>query len=720
MSAASMVSASISRAPTAARSLRRARASPAAIDRRAPKFAFAPTTRSVRGFARRLVVAAVVVPRKSEDAPKGGERASSSPNLDDVMRNVRASLRLDDRGVASSGMTWGHGVFLGDPVRWALRHDAGSFAEEAAGPDLSYVSTHCAGADEVWETDHTGYTQVVQLDDHEASLLAAWARTGWWAHPDAKHDVELELGGGAAGDAADDEARPAPHECEVTIRLRAGGLIVASMYVDTREWLPTRMRMRVCGDDESWFYEDWKNVGGSNASAGAAKPYPALTTLKGAAGGTQTFRTDGARANSGVGPGYYRRPGTLPGDAFGSFPAKTQLAATDEDGFDNAGSVRFDAKKRPEVNIEEAKSSHVLVRPLIDGVDVGPFILDTGASGLVISGAAAERLNLRKFGEVWVSGVAGKVPCNFRRGDTLELGPITIDAPVFMEMSVGGIVSGSSEPVAGIVGFDVFKSAILEVGPGGSPVRLYDPQKFIPPVTWDWKPLLMVSNVPHVAASFAGAPRGKPQIFMIDSGAGGADCIFHARAVREMNLEKLLPGTKRASSRVRGVGGSGGESSGATRAYRGSLDWLELCSELPCGVSGGGFGCWNGLAEGAGGGDAFEETVGDVWARAGTGAMGGRFDTLDVLLASDAGFDLSEHSCGLICANALNSRRVVYDLPNRRIALLKDGVDEPVPCEGLLCPEQTFEAAWVGPGEWEFQEDDAPDDELTFLSDDEL
>ena len=583
MSAASMVSASISRAPTAARSLRRARASPAAIDRRAPKFAFAPTTRSVRGFARRLVVAAVVVPRKSEDAPKGGERASSSLNLDDVMRNVRASLRLDDRDVASSGMTWGHGVFLGDPVRWALRHDAGSFAEEAAGPDLSYVSTHCAGADEVWETDHTGYTQVVQLDDHEASLLAAWARTGWWAHPDAKHDVELELGG-AAGDAADDEARPAPHECEVTIRLRAGGLIVASMYVDTREWLPTRMRMRVCGDDESWFYEDWKNVGGSNASAGAAKPYPALTTLKGAAGGTQTFRTDGARANSGVGPGYYRRPGTLPGDAFGSFPANTQLAATDEDGFDNAGSVRFDAKKRPEVNIEDAKSSHVLVRPLIDGVDVGPFILDTGASGLVISGAAAERLNLRKFGEVWVSGVAGKVPCNFRRGDTLELGPITIDAPVFMEMSVGGIVSGSSEPVAGIVGFDVFKSAILEVGPGGSPVRLYDPQKFIPPVTWDWKPLLMVSNVPHVAASFAGAPRGKPQIFMIDSGAGGADCIFHARAVREMNLEKLLPGTKRASSRVRGVGGSGGESSGATRAYRGRLDWLELCSELPCGM----------------------------------------------------------------------------------------------------------------------------------------
>jgi hypothetical protein len=51
----------------------------------------------------------------------------------------------------------------------------------------------------------------------------------------------------------------------------------------------------------------------------------------------------------------------------------------------------------------------------------------------------------------------------------------------------------------------------------------------------------MVSNVPHVAASFAGAPEGPPQIFMIDSGAGGADLIFHARAVEELGLERLLP-----------------------------------------------------------------------------------------------------------------------------------------------------------------------------------
>ena len=467
MSAPSMVSASISRAPTAARSLRRARASPAAIDRRAPKFSFAPTTRSGRGRAPRLVVAAVVVPRKSEDAPKGGERASSSLKLDDVMRNVRASLRLDDRGVASTGMTWGEGVFLGDPVRWALRHDAGSFTEEAAGPDLSYVSTHCAGADEVWETDHTGYTQVVQLDDHEASLLAAWARTGWWAHP----GCGARRGARARRRRSRRRRRRAPRAARVR-----GDHPPARGRAHRRQHV--RRHARVAADPDAHegvrrrrelVLRGLENVGATRggASGDNAKPYPALTTLKGAAGGTQTFRTDGARANSGVGPGYYRRPGTLPGDALGGPERVDPGEGANPNRFDNAGSVRFDARKRPEVNIEEAQSSHVLVRPLIDGVDVGPFILDTGASGLVISGAAAERLNLRSFGEVWVSGVAGKVPCNFRRGKTLELGPITIDAPVFMEMSVGGIVSGSSEPVAGIVGFDVFKSAVLEVGPGG-------------------------------------------------------------------------------------------------------------------------------------------------------------------------------------------------------------------------------------------------------------
>ena len=349
------------------------------------------------------------------------------------------------------------------------------------------------------------------------------------------------------------------------------------------------MTVRVCGDEERWVFQNWNahtrsgtahrtdRADGADGADGASPGlvYPGKTTLTVASGGKQEFRVGGVRANAGASAAYFRTPAPpigTPGrhpDRVSSTPSRA-----------NRGGVTFDSRLPPEVCVERARSSHVLVRPEIDGVDVGPFILDTGASGLVITGRAAETLGLRAFGEVFVSGVAGKVPCRFRRAGSLTLGPVTVDAPVFMEMDVGGIVSGASEPVAGIVGFDAFKSSVLEVGPGGSPVRLYDPATFVAPAAWRWRSLLMVSNVPHVAADFAGAPNGEARVFMIDSGAGGADCIFHARAVEELGLRRLLPpadcGGARSSSRVRGVGGSGGESSGATRAYRGKLEWLRL------------------------------------------------------------------------------------------------------------------------------------------------
>jgi hypothetical protein len=83
------------------------------------------------------------------------------------------------------------------------------------------------------------------------------------------------------------------------------------------------------------------------------------------------------------------------------------------------------------------------VTPTVDGMQVGPFLLDSGASGLVVTRAAAEKLSLERFGKVYVSGVAGKVPCDFRRGGVLSFGPITITSPLFMQMELGSVVRRS-------------------------------------------------------------------------------------------------------------------------------------------------------------------------------------------------------------------------------------------------------------------------------------
>ena len=56
-----------------------------------------------------------------------------------------------------------------------------------------------------------------------------------------------------------------------------------------------------------------------------------------------------------------------------------------------------------------AGSGHLLVRPRIDGVEGGFMVVDTGASGFVISPEAAGSLGLTAFGELFAASISGKV-----------------------------------------------------------------------------------------------------------------------------------------------------------------------------------------------------------------------------------------------------------------------------------------------------------------------
>lgn len=50
----------------------------------------------------------------------------------------------------------------------------------------------------------------------------------------------------------------------------------------------------------------------------------------------------------------------------------------------------------------------------------------------MIEKAAADRLGLAGFGELYVAGMAGRIQSRFRKANTLSLGPLTIDNPLFM------------------------------------------------------------------------------------------------------------------------------------------------------------------------------------------------------------------------------------------------------------------------------------------------
>jgi|TARA_B110000003_G_scaffold276574_1_gene324049 hypothetical protein len=528
-------------------------------------------------------------------------RASSTAvDLDRALERARDAVNANEN--LAYGL-WGHGKHLGLPAKWYLRVDDDGFVEETMNAELCYVSGRAKGrAGGCWEVDFSGYAQALELDDAEASTMSAWTRSGYWATQECVNEhLELTLRDRTEEDARDGVVR-------MGMKLR-GGRVTSELTLDATAWTPKKLAVAVCGDEDLWTFDDW-------TTSACGVTYARTTKLYGANGGVQEFIADGvARGRGKEGRKIFEKP--------------TIATPT----------VTVDPDSSSEVQVIRASSSHVLVEPLIDGKSAGPFILDTGASGLVITPKAAKTLGLRAFGEVHVSGVSGRVPCQFRRGNKLKLGPLTLQKPLFMEMGLDGIVSGASKPIAGIIGFDAFKSAILSVSEGGERVNIYDSRQLSAiDEDWAWQELRLVSNVPHVAATFSGvndAHKTEPNIFMIDSGAGGADVIFHSKAVDELGLSDLLDSEgRRVSSRVRGVSGANGESGGATLTYRTTMEWLQLVSA-----------------------DAKGECV--------------RFENIDTLLASGEGFSLSEHSCGMICARLLGKKTIVYDVPRRRIAFIE-------------------------------------------------
>mmetsp|Transcript_18682 Transcript_18682/g.60958 ORF Transcript_18682/g.60958 Transcript_18682/m.60958 type:complete len:491 (+) Transcript_18682:127-1599(+) len=481
-------------------------------------------------------------------------------------------------------------------------------------PSLACTTGYAASRGVAWECDHVGFTLELELDDEEVTLLSAWVRTGFWLTPAAEKHLLVE-----AAETNENEGSWA-----FNVRLRHGSLC-ARVELDRITCLPMRMELKVCGDMEVWEFSDW---GSAERTSGPL--YPAEVRHRADGGGVQRYVVEGGR----MGPTLPLLESGLPATAPGSLPGAAMAV-----------------EGTASVEIERTGSGHILVKPLLDGQYKGAFILDTGASGLVITGKAANALGMGSFGELHVSGVGGKVPSRFRRCDELTLGPLTLFKPLFMEMELRGVVSGTKSDVIGIVGFEVFRQVVVEIPQKGKELLLHHPRFFDAPKECCWQPIQIVANVPHVRARFpiervggeeeqgaaeAGASFEQEELFMVDSGAGGADVIFHARSAARLRLEEVLRARSGGGTTlVRGVSGSdgqkkkkGGSASAGLRTRRFLLDRLHLSE----------------------------------------GTLAG--EELRVLVSSPGAFDLSEHSAGMVCSELLQRSHVILDLPSRRLALL--------------------------------------------------
>lgn len=272
----------------------------------------------------------------------------------------------------------------------------------------------------------------------------------------------------------------------------------------------------------------------------------------------------------------------------------------------------------PSVKMVRAESGHYLVQPLVDGNTIGYFIVDTGASSLIISPQKARELGLYTFGEVHITGANGVVKSQYCRANTFQLGQLRITNPVFMEIPVSKLVKGDPI-VVGICGFDIFSECIVEMAYDEGIISLFDSSTYgvLYSESLQWHTLHLMESVPYVSATF----NGYTAQFLLDTGAGGVGVIFHGRAVEEFNLLGLIRSETYAE--LMGVNASGK----GLEVTLGILDQLTIA------------------------GQPFKQ-VKAMLARKNAGNL-----------------DTSAYVSGLVCGDLLMKCRMVFDYARRRFAV---------------------------------------------------
>ncbi|MBL9149840.1 MAG: retropepsin-like domain-containing protein [Phycisphaerae bacterium] len=166
------------------------------------------------------------------------------------------------------------------------------------------------------------------------------------------------------------------------------------------------------------------------------------------------------------------------------------------------------------------RGAFILVHPWLNGRDVGWFILDTGASGSTISADAAAAAGLAAIGKTVIAGpttaAASPIESTVYRCDALRLGPLTLQGLSMTGLDVEHASGTFGRPIAGILGQNVFTSAIVELDGPARAVRLHAVDDVHPLDGATIVPIEMRRGLPHVRASFS---QVRDALFLLDTGA---------------------------------------------------------------------------------------------------------------------------------------------------------------------------------------------------------
>jgi hypothetical protein len=360
----------------------------------------------------------------------------------------------------------------------------------------------------------TGMPRPLELFEHDYHQFWIGLQTGRWLAQVRPSEVSIAAGSG------DDRT--------VVLDVRQGKL-KAIMRVDRGTWLATEIRHSGVSGLEIWTFSDYRQ------DLGWKIPGRIRVTRQGSRDETYLVRSM-TRVKSGLAEAY---------DPVRSRPEDAQ----------------FDPTAVPRLEAKRAATGHFLVHPRINGLDLGWLIFDTGAgSSVVLDPSAVARLKLTPLGARSITSMVGTTRCAILRGDTLEIGPLTMKQPYFLEMDLSFVRQAMGPEVVGIIGYDLLSRCIAEINVADGSFNVYDPVRFRLNSA-PWQKLTLNQALPLVEATLEGERKG---LFRIDVGAAGAagTVVFHAPAVEDLQLLKdrtVVP------AKI-----------GPTRVAFGKIAWFEL------------------------------------------------------------------------------------------------------------------------------------------------
>ncbi len=463
----------------------------------------------MKGLSARFVACLLAAtPLVAGAAPQRG------PSVAEVLGRVRAAVRYDafrgsPSGFVGEGTARLNGVEA--PYTLAFAPD-GRFTSRVAGRLGDATGFDGTRA---WTVDWSGMPRDVELEDFDEERFAGWIYTGRWLAEDGPFDVAL----------LDEES----DEKKIALRLSLkSGRLQAKMLVDRATWLPAVVVRNSDGADEVYRFERYADV------AGIRFPVRVTRSLGDA---TDWYELRRLARSKGADASVYARPTARPDD------------------------TRFRPGVAATVEVRRAVTGHLLVKPLVEGKDVGWFILDSGAGAMVIDAKAAEAAKLPALGEVSVRGVSGSVVSRFRMGESFDLGPVQIRGVRYVELDLAFLTRIFGVPVGGICGYDLFARTVVELNLSAPSVAIRDPKTYeLRGATW--QEVALSHNHPAVHARFEGDRDG---IFKVDTGSDQT-VTFHTPAVDRLGL---LAGRTTEEGRAGGVGGE-------STVLSGVMEWFEL------------------------------------------------------------------------------------------------------------------------------------------------